>query len=285
MAIAGYKTQSIDTTVDAEQYLFGLWRQMELNKKEQLMVRVFKKAAIFALTGIQMLYPDAAPHEIRYHYVRKRLGLNIAELLKSIGDQELMIEDPIYLARKLAVLLESLNISYYIGGSVASSLQGEIRFTEDLDLVINIQPNQTQAILDIFSKDFYISETAVNDAMSGRTSSFNVIDLQTTEKADMFVMRNDAFALSKMARRQLYLPANQSNGIYLCSPEDTVLQKLVWYRLTKNESQRQWRDVLGVLKLQGDRLDLNYLQKWAMELNLSDALETACMESGLELLF
>lgn len=287
-APVGYKTQSIDTSIDAEMYLFGLWRQMDLAQKEKLLLRVFKKAAIFTLTGLKSLYPNASPQEIRYHYVRKRLGSDVAELLKStIFDQELMIEDPIYLARKVAVLLESLNIPYYIGGSVASSLQGEVRFTEDLDLVVSIQPNQTQSILNAFSKDFYISEIAVDDAMRGRTSSFNIIDLETTEKADIFVMRNDAFAHSKMERRQLYIPVNRpaSEAIYLCSPEDTVLQKLVWYRMTKNESQRQWRDVLGVLKLQGDRLDFGYLQKWAEELSLSDLLETACTESGIELFF
>lgn len=285
---AGYKTQSVDTSIDAEMYLFGLWRQMDLPQKEKLLLRVFKKAAIFTLTGLKSLYPNASPQEIRYHYVRKRLGIDVAELLKSTTfDQELMIEDPIYLARKVAVLLESLNIPYYIGGSVASSLQGEVRFTEDLDLVVSIQPNQTQSILNVFSKDFYISEIAVDDAMRGRTSSFNIIDLETTEKADIFVMWNDAFAHSKMERRQLYIPVNRpaSEAIYLCSPEDTVLQKLVWYRMTKNESQRQWRDVLGVLKIQGDRLDFGYLQKWAEELSLSDLLETACTESGIELFF
>jgi len=280
----GYKTQSIDTAIDAEIYLFGLWRQMDSTKKEKLMLRAFKKASVFALTGIKSLYPNASPAEIRYLYIQKRLGLNIAELLKSrLDEKELMIEDPIYLARKIATLLESLDIAYYIGGSVASSLQGEIRYTEDLDLVINIQPSQVQAVLNAFSEDFYISEIAVEDAMRGRTSSFNVIELETTEKADMFVMRNDDFAISKMQRRQLYIPVDRpkSDGIYLCSPEDTVLQKLVWYRMTKNESQRQWRDVLGVLKLQGDRLDFEYLQKWALELELSDLLATACTESGI----
>ena len=202
-APVGYKTQSIDTSIDAEMYLFGLWRQMDLEQKEKLILRVFKKSAIFTLTGINSLYPEASPNEIRYHYVKKRLGINVAELLKPITyNQKLMIEDPIYLARKVAVLLESLKIPYYIGGSVASSFQGEVRFTEDLDLVISINQSQTQSILNAFSQDFYISEIAVEDAMRGRTSSFNVIDLETTEKADIFVMRNDAFAQSKMARRQ-----------------------------------------------------------------------------------
>jgi hypothetical protein len=281
----GYKTQSIDTTIDAEIYLFNLWKQLDLNEKEKLMFRAFKKASIFALAGIKYLYPDASPDEISYHYVRKRLGLNVAELLKSkIYNKEVMIEDPIYLARKISTLLKPLDIPYYIGGSVASSFQGEVRYTEDLDLVISIRASQAQSILNAFSKDFYISEIAVDDALSGRTSSFNVIDFETTEKADMFVSRNDAFSISKMGRRQLYMPINrpESDAIYLCSPEDTILQKLVWYRMTKNESQRQWRDVLGVMKIQGDRLDFEYLCKWGMELSLSDLLAIAYTESGLE---
>jgi hypothetical protein len=108
----GYKTQSIDTSIDAEMYLFGLWRQMDLEQKEKLILRVLKKAAIFTLTGIKSLYPDASPNEIRYHYIRKRLGSNIAELLKSttVYDRELMIEDPIYLARKVATFLALLKI-------------------------------------------------------------------------------------------------------------------------------------------------------------------------------
>jgi hypothetical protein len=285
MAIAGYKTQSIDTTIDAELYLFDRWKQMDFDQKEKLMLKIFKKASIFTLTGIKTLYPNALPNEIRYHYLKKRFGADIAELLTKLSDNELMIEDPIYLARKISALLDLLNIPYYIGGSVASSFQGEVRFTEDIDLVINIQSNQVQSILNAFSKDFYISDTALNDAISGRTSSFNVIDFETVEKADMFVMRNDAFAISKMERRQLYTPVNrsESDAIYLCSPEDTILQKLVWYRMTKNESQRQWRDVLGVLKLQGDRLDFDYLQKWSIELNLRELLKTAYTQSGLQI--
>ncbi len=190
-----------------------------------------------------------------------------------------MIEDPIWLIYKLASIFAQLDIPYYVGGSVASSLQGEMRYTEDLDLVVNIQPTQVQQLITAIAPEFYISSVAVEEAISGKTSSFNVIHLETTEKADIFVMGNDEFARSQMLRRRLYNPSNEQS-FYICSPEDTVLQKLLWFRLTSNQSQKQWRDILGVLKLQ-KQLDNSYLNQWAETLKLTDLLAQARQEAGL----
>jgi hypothetical protein len=120
--------------------------------------------------------------------------------------------------------------------------------------------------------------------MSGRTSSFNVIHLATTEKADLFVTRDDEFSRSKMSCRQLHVPNSEfDKSFYVCSPEDTVLQKLLWFRMTKRESQKQWREILGVLKLQGERLDFSYMQQWAERLGLLSELANALTQAGLKL--
>ncbi|HEY9852993.1 MAG TPA: hypothetical protein V6D28_26210 [Leptolyngbyaceae cyanobacterium] len=280
-----YRTQSIDTSIEAEQVQFRLWRKMTPGQKEALFKRVAKRGATLALMGIKSQFPNASKDMVRQHYIRKRLGQEWADFLselKYLG--ELIIEDPIWLANQLASVLTSLNIPYYVRGSVASSLQGEVRFTEDLDLVINIQTNQVQSLINALAEQFYISEVAVEDAMSGRTSLFNVIHLTTTEKADIFVMKDDDFSHSKMSRHQLHCPDDDiSRSFYLCTPEDTVLQKLLWFRMTKNESQKQWRDILGVLKLQGEQLDFEYLQRWAISLNLTELLAQALREAGLEI--
>jgi hypothetical protein len=191
-----------------------------------------------------------------------------------------MLEDPIWLAQQLGGLLDTLRIPYYIGGSVASSLQGEVRFTEDLDLAIAIQPEQIQPLIDTLQPEFYISEVAVREAIGGATASFNVIHFATTEKADIFISRNDDFSVSKMARRQLY-PSGGAGQFYVCSPEDTILQKLLWYQITHSQSQKQWRDILGVLKLQRERLDFTYLGFWSENLGVSGHLKIAFLESGL----
>lgn len=279
----GYRTRSIDTSIEAEQVQFALWRKMTPGQKETLFRRVAKRGPMLALMAIKSLFPNASKDIIRQQYIKKRLGQEWADFLSGLNYRgEIMLEDPIWLARELAVILNSLNIPYYVGGSVASSLQGEIRYTEDLDLVVNIQPTQIQPLINAMTEQFYISEVAIEDAMSGRTSSFNVIHLTTTEKADIFVMRDDEFSLSKMARRQLHVPdGDLDKSFYLCTAEDTILQKLVWFRMTARESQKQWRDILGVLKLQGERLDFEYLDRWAQALQLTQLLAQAMQEAGL----
>ncbi|MFB2835557.1 hypothetical protein [Floridanema evergladense] len=279
----GYRTQAIDTSIEAEQVQFALWRKMTPKQKEALFQRVAKKGSVLALLGIQNQFPHASPTKIKQQYVRKRLGQEWADFISRLEySGELMLEDPIWLAHQLATILNFLNIPYYVGGSVASSLQGEVRYTEDLDLAIDIQFAQVEPLIQAMAGQFYISEVAVIEAINGRTSSFNVIHLATTEKADLFVMRDDDFSHSQMSRRQLHIPDNDvSKSFYVCSPEDTVLQKLLWFRMTARESQKQWRDILGVLKLQGENLDFSYLNQWGEKLQLTDLLTQAFQESGL----
>lgn len=281
---SGYKTQSADTSIEAELVQFELWRRMTPGQKQAFFRRVAKRMPILVLSKIQASFPNASPTVVRQQYIRKRLGQQWADLLYGLdGEKGLMLEDPIWLAQCLVFILDSLGIPYYVGGSVASSLQGEVRYTEDLDLVVNILPTQVQPLIQAMAEQFYISEVAVEDALSGRTSSFNVIHLETTEKADLFVMRDDEFSRSKMSRRQLHVPNSEfDKSFYVCSPEDTVLQKLLWFRMTKRESQKQWRDILGVLKLQGECLDFSYMQHWAERLGLLSELASAFTEAGLE---
>lgn len=87
-----------------------------------------------------------------------------------------------------------------------------------------------------------------------------------------------------MMRRQLHIPGGDTNqAFYICTPEDSVLQKLVWFRMTQNQSQKQWRDILGVLKLQAKRLDFDYMVQWANQLGLAEELRMALTEAGLSL--
>ncbi|MBG0748160.1 MAG: hypothetical protein I4E98_16460 [Planktothrix agardhii KL2] len=102
------------------------------------------------------------------------------------------------------------------------------------------------------------------------------------EKVDIFVIGDDGFSRSKMSRRQIYRIDDSETGIYIYSSEDIILQKLSWYKLSATESQKQWRDVLGVLKVQGERLDFNYLNQWTEILKLQPLLESALQQAGLQ---
>jgi len=188
-----------------------------------------------------------------------------------------VIEDPISLALRVAAILDHLSIPYYIGGSLASSILGEPRYSEDLDLAIAATSTQTQPLLNAFTPNFYLSETAVTDALNQRSSSFNLISLDSAEKIDIFVPGNDPFSQSKLARRiQHPVPNGQ---LWIASAEDMVLQKLLWRR--RSQSEKQWRDVLGILKVQAQDLDFDYLENWATQLQLLDDLIKVLSEAGL----
>lgn len=274
-----YKTQSLDTSIEAELVQFHLWRNLTPTEKEALARRVIQRVPKLVLMGIKTNFPHSSEAEIRRQYIIKRWGEKWVKILSADSQTKLMLEDPIWLARRVAVILESLDISYYVCGSVASSLQGEIRYTQDLDLVIKIEPVKAELLIEAMAGEFYISEVAVEEALSGKTSSFNVIHLETTEKADLFVMGKDEFSQVQMARRRLHV-AGENQSFYLSSPEDTVLHKLIWFGMTGGESQKQWRDILGVLKLQGESLDVDYMGEWGEKLDLVRELNRAFGEAG-----
>lgn len=271
----GYRPQAEDTSVEADAFYFSVLRQKPQRWRTERFISFNQSARQLCMSAIQNQNPEALA---RLEYVRRRLGEEWCVLVLS-PEQEVMVADPIALARKVVSILEPLDIAYYVGGSVASSLLGESRYTEDLDLIIELDRVKAKPLLDAFlNASFYISDVAIEDAVSGRCSSFNVLDHETLEKADLFVLQNTAFARSKMARRTQH-PLPDGTMIWLSSAEDIVLQKLVWGR--GSQPEKQWRDVLGVLKLQGDRLDFSYLSRWADELGLVEALDRAFREAGL----
>jgi hypothetical protein len=277
----GYKPQSEDTSMAADVLMFQLLRQLTPLQKV-LRTSSFNQAVRnLARLGIQKQYPAATSLEIKQEFICRCLGAEWIEILaKYLDESELMIQDPVWLAGKIADILEPLNILYMIGGSVASSLWGENRSTQDLDLLISISAAQVPRLISAMSGDFYISDVAVAEALELKTS-FNVIYLPSLEKADIFIMGVEPFAISKMSRRQLHINASGDRNIYIYSPEDIILQKLRWYKQINSQSQKQWRDVLGVLKVQSTNLDFSYLNQWADNLQFSELLVQAIQEAGL----
>jgi hypothetical protein len=167
---------------------------------------------------------------------------------------------------------ERLGIDYYIGGSVASSAYGIARATMDVDLIAKIETKHVDNLVKALEKNYYIDAGMITNAIQEK-SSFNLIHLETMLKIDVFILRNQPYDLKAFERRQTdTLDEEIARKFYLSSPEDVILSKLQWYHLGGRLSQQQWKDVLGVLKVQGDRLDLKYLKYWASKLNLSDLL-------------
>jgi len=187
--------------------------------------------------------------------------------------------ESIGLALRMAEILESLGIAYLIGGSIASSIWGEPRATLDVYLVADLQLKQVQSLIAATLEEFYIDEMMVTAAIAGK-SSFNIIHLDSMQKVDIFVLdKQEPLAQSEMQRRQR-LEISSDRSIWLASAEDIILQKLILDRMG-NMSDRQWRDILGVLKVQGESLDFDYLASWAKMLQLEEMMTQALRSAGL----
>ena len=182
-----------------------------------------------------------------------------------------MIFDPLIVVARLAQLFDDLQVPYVVGGSFASSLYGTPRSTEDVDFMAQLKLAHVEPLVKALEADFYVAGEAVTDAIR-RHGSFNVIHLATMFKADIFVPKQDAWLREEMDRaRSEVIQLNEiSRTIRFSSPEDTILHKLLWFKLGGSLSDRQWTDILGVFRIQGQSLDFDYLERWAALLHLSD---------------
>lgn len=272
-----YKTQSYDTSISAELALFALWRSWTPVQRATHLNHNTRSARSTAWhIAKTTLATQNTTQQIRY-FLKKVLDHSWIDYLEIQG--EIKMTGAIEEALIVAEILESLGISYLVGGSVASGIWGEMRYTQDIDLVADVKESQIELLLNAFSPRFYISEVAIREAMK-LGHSFNLIDNQTGWKIDIFILTNEPFKQSKFKRRQQISVDEMGRTLNFSSPEDTILQKLIWYRMTQKQSAQQWRDILGILKLQQSVLDLAYLQQWANILQLSAELEQAFRESG-----
>lgn len=179
-------------------------------------------------------------------------------------------------------VLERLAVRHHIGGSVASSVLGVARATLDVDLVADLRSEHISDFVVQLSDNYYVEEEMVRDAVRHR-ACFNVIHLATMLKVDIFVLKDrpyDRTAFERMTADTLEDKPN-ARTFFVASAEDTILNKLEWYRMGDGVSDRQWRDVIGVMKVQGRGLDFEYLRHWADELGILDILERALERSGI----
>ncbi|WP_394796780.1 hypothetical protein [Armatimonas sp.] len=192
-----------------------------------------------------------------------------------------MLPEPLQVVQRLIETFDRLGIAYLVGGSVASSVVGVERATQDIDFVVVLLEAQVEALTLALADEFYADADLLRDAIL-HNSSANVIHLPTMIKADLFISPDTAFAHSQMERRlRLTLLGEGAPLVSVTSPEDMILQKLRWYRLTGERSEKQWRDVQGIFRIQQAALDQSYLTDWAKELELTDLLMRAREEAGL----
>lgn len=174
--------------------------------------------------------------------------------------------------------IEQIGISYTITGSVASNYYGIPRLTHDVDIVVALSESHINSVVKIFSQNYYVSEIAIRDAIV-HDSMFNIIDAKRGLKADFWILTLEEFSQVLFNRRRRVELA-EGFGAYVASAEDIILHKLLWHKITPSE--RQLRDVAGIISVQKDNLDLEYMKNWAEKNSTLDLLEEALQEQWLK---
>lgn len=190
--------------------------------------------------------------------------------------------DVIAAMRPVINLLEELNIPYYIGGSIASSSLGIARATMDVDIITSLSLAHVEKIVRLLDENYYVDNEMIKDAIKHK-STFNVIHHDTSYKIDFFISKTTEYQqtiFERISRKKL-VDKDDVIEVFICAPEDVILTKLIWYIERGGTSEKQWNDILGVLKIQKNTLDIEYLLHWAEKLSAKFELDKALNGAGL----
>ena len=183
------------------------------------------------------------------------------------------LPDPLAVAIAMGAILDDLGVDWLAAGSLASSLHGEPRSTNDVDLVVDLAPGRVAALLAKLGDRWYVDADAAH-AAARAGGTCNLIHYATAVKVDLFVSGDDPFDAERLAHRmRTRVGPGEGDVLWVDTAEHTLLRKLEWYRRGDEASERQWRDVVGIGRAQGSRLDWDRMAPWAARLGVTDLVE------------
>ncbi len=279
---------SRDTSPEMEQMQIDLLRKAGPARRLQLAAQLSDMVWKASRHAVDRYYPQETTEQRDTRFLTEIYGKDLAERFVAFRQRKLgltrernpMSQEIYQVTIQVVNVLEGLGVAYEIGCSLASSVHGVPRSTLDADIVANLQPNHVAAFVQGLGDQFYADEQMIEKSVRAR-KSFNIIHLDTMLKLDIFALKDTAFSHVEFSRRVLaHFPDANGPLLWLSSPEDIILHKLMWYAEGGEVAMRQFQDVLGVLRMVGESLDKEYLAKWSVTLGVQPLLERALRESG-----
>jgi hypothetical protein len=287
--VATVRTLSEDTHPAVERMQLAIMARLPAWRKLQLIAGMNAMLSTLAISGLKDHYPDANVREIRRFLDEQRLGAVAARQLRTARagrpgvyeEGAYVTANPIPVMLMVIAALEHLGVPYYIGGSLASGVHGTYRATADADIVTDLHDDQADSLAAMLADQFYADPAMMRDAIQHR-ASFNLLHFDTGFKVDVFITKGRPFDRLQFERRILApMTPDGEDNVYLADVEGTILAKLEWYRLGNEAPERQWNDILGMLKVRAHDIDLDYLRHWAARLGLADLLARAFDDAGI----
>jgi hypothetical protein len=259
-----------------------LLRAREPHQRLAQAVALTRMVRQLAEAGIRQRHPNAPDDEVR---VRLTVGLYGRDVAAATfrrssappgpgAEPNNGADDVVTIARRVGSAIEAAGGAYFVGGSIASSVHGEPRSTNDIDIVLKLPPENVGDLAVALGADFEVDVDTLRDALQGGTQA-TAFYLPTVTKIDLFGLGSDRYDQIEFTRRRHVQVQSTGETLVMKSPEDTVLRKLLWYRQGGCVSDRQWRDIVEVLQISGPEMDRRYLATWAERLDLTDMLSRA----------
>ncbi len=274
-----------DTHPKAEAFLIQHLQTLSPADKWRMVRELNASVRHLMWTGLQARMPHADEAALQREWAVLLLGEEMAKRIAPSDIAErtthMPVPEPLDVTLRVTQVLGDLDIPYFITGSLASALYGVARTTQDADIVADLKEEHVERLVAALQDEFYIDEEAVRKAVRERRS-FNLIHLATMFKVDIFVCRAEGFDRSRLSRRVALVVGPDPKAkakTYFATPEDAVLAKLDGNEKGGRISDRQWQDVLGMLKVSGQRLDVEYMRVWADRLGVADLLERALADA------
>lgn len=277
------RTQSRDTSPEAERVLIELIRKASVSKRFGLVRSMTAFAATLNLKNIRTQQPDIGKDEIAECFIANHHSKTLAKQLRAALQYHSTqsTADLLDAIVPLSATFEEAEIPYYIQGTVANSLYGMQRATFAVDFVVDLYLEHIDNLQQQL-KPFYAIDTQImRDAVYSQTY-FEIVHIESLIKINVLLSQKLDFEKQAHNRIKRHRLLENSPSVYVASPEDSVLTQLRIYRVEGETADDLWNEILGVLKVQGTSLDFAYLEQWAQKLKIADLLRKGYVDAGLQ---